>query len=140
MVPLKLNTLVDSPRHTGLSAADLAFLNHLRFVAMSCRVKPRTNLFQVCALLQVERIASCEAHADALMRCLREALGQPARLHAPGSHELTFDEMWLLELGRASARGDEGSTAFLLGRRVAAEHRRLVRFLVTRISEYFSLN
>ncbi|MEL6922332.1 MAG: hypothetical protein AAFO77_15190 [Pseudomonadota bacterium] len=123
-----------------LSAADEAFLNHLRFVAMSCRVKPRTDLFQACALLQVQRIASCEAHADALMRCLQEALGQPARLHAPGLDELTFDEMWLLELGRATTRGDEDSIVFLLGRRVATEHRRLVRFLVARISECFSLN
>ena len=26
-----------------------AFLNHLRFVAMECRVKPRTDLFEACA-------------------------------------------------------------------------------------------
>lgn len=137
MVPLKLDTHAELRHQSPLSPADSAFLNRLRFVAMACRVKPRTDLFEACALLQVDRNASQAAHAEALMRCLNEALGQPARLHAPGSVELTFDEMWLLELGRALARSDNGSAAFLVGRRVQPQHRRLVRFLVGRISECF---
>lgn len=74
------------------------------------------------------------------MRCLKEALGKPARLHAPGSEELTFDEKWLLQLGRAASQHDDSSMSFLLASRVSAEHRRLVRFLVTRIADCFSLD
>lgn len=117
-----------------------AFLNHLRFVAMACRVKPRTDLFEACALLKVERSASRDAHAEALMRCLSEAFGKPARLYAPGTTEQTFDEQWLMRLGMACGQGDEDSAHFLLNSRVAFENRRLVRFLIGRIAECFSLN
>lgn len=117
----------------------IAFLNHLRFVAMSCRVKPRTDLFQACALLQIDNSATRDAHAEALMRCLGEAFGKPARLLSPGTHETTFDEQWLMRLGKACAERDEGTQRFLLNSRIAYENRRLVRFLITRISECFSL-
>lgn len=117
-----------------------AFLNHLRFVAMECRVKPRTDLFEACALLKVERSASRDAHAEALMRCLGEAFGKPARLFAPGTTEQTFDEQWLMRLGMACGQDDEDSVRFLLSSRVAFENRRLVRFLIGRIAECFSLN
>ena len=117
-----------------------AFLNHLRFVAMACRVKPRTDLFEACALLKVERSATRDAHAEALMRCLSEAFGKPARLYAPGTTEQTFDEQWLMRLGMACGQGDEDSARFLLSSRVAFENRRLVRFLIGRIAECFSLN
>ncbi|MEO0379561.1 MAG: hypothetical protein AAF252_04780 [Pseudomonadota bacterium] len=139
MVPLKLDHYGAPHHHTALTANESEYLNTLRFVAMSCRVKPRADLFEACALLHVPRRASRDAHTDALMRCLREALGKPARLHSPGSDELTFDEKWLLQLGRATAHGDDGSTAFLLASRVSSEHRRLIGFLVARIAEYFSL-
>lgn len=133
MLPLKLDLPARPQPAAPLSTGDAALLDSLRAVAMLCRVKPRADLFHACALLHGDRSASQAAHAEALMRCLAQALGQPARLHAPGAAELTFDETWLLALGRAAARGDEGSVAFLLGRRVAAEHRRLVRFLIRRI-------
>ena len=140
MVPLRLDISVE-PR-TSIPATPQVFelLNHLRFKAMQCRSKPRTDLFQACALLQVTRSASCEAHAEALMRCLAEALGKSPRLYAPGTVEMTFDETWLVELVRANARDDQASQSFLLGSRVLPEHRRLVRFLVGRISESFPLN
>ncbi|MEM6304268.1 MAG: hypothetical protein AAF744_06075 [Pseudomonadota bacterium] len=111
----------------------------MRFTTMGCRAMPRTELFEACALLQGSPAAAKEAHAQALMRCLTEALGAPARILAPGVTELTFDESWLLQLGRACARGDEASLTFLLNSRVEPAHRRLVRFLVHRISECFSL-
>lgn len=112
-----------------------AFLNHLRLVAMTCRVKPKTDLFEACALLKVERSASRDAHAEALMRCLSEAFGKQARLFAPGTVEQTFDEQWLMRLGMACRQGDKDSARFLLSSRVAFEHRRLVRFLIGRIAE-----
>ncbi|MEL7213168.1 MAG: hypothetical protein AAGK92_10930 [Pseudomonadota bacterium] len=109
----------------------------MRFVAMGCRSKPRADLFEACALLQTTRGATQEAYAEALMRCLGEAVGKPVRLHAPGVTELSFDEAWLVQLGIASARGDAASLSFLLQSRVALPHRRLVAFLIKQISECF---
>ncbi|MEP4961547.1 MAG: hypothetical protein ABJQ70_00810 [Roseobacter sp.] len=106
---------------------------------MSCRSKPKTDLFEACALLHVQRSKSRDAYAEALMRCLGQALGARARLFAPGTTELTFDERWLVEVGSANMRGDDASLNFLLRSRVAHEHRRLVGFLIARISECFSL-
>ena len=134
MLPLTLDQSVAPRPCAPLSDTDAARLDELRRVAMTCRARPRADLFEACALLQVTPAATRAAHAEALLRCLHEALGQPARLHAPGADELTFDERWLLELCRAAARGDTASTAFLLGRRVGAAHRRLVRYLVSRIA------
>jgi len=148
MVPsLKTVTLNAAPARTIEARPDVsfppeawAFLNHLRFVAMACRVKPRTDLFEACALLKVEQTASRDAHAEALMRCLSEAFGEPARLYAPGTTEQTFDEQWLMRLGMACSQGDEDSARFLLSSRVAFENRRLVRFLIGRITDCFDLN
>ena len=141
---LKLNVEMlpqaSAPPQEAFSPEAFAFLNHLRFVAMNCRVKPRTDLFEACALLKVERSDSRDAHADALMRCLKEAFGKPARLYAPGTQDLTFDEQWLMRLGLSYAANDRDSQSFLLGSRVSAENRRLVGFLVSRIAEHFSLN
>lgn len=148
MVPLPTSTTlkwaqsrdVEDDANPAFHPEALAFLNHLRFVAMECRVKPRTDLFEACALLKVERSASRDAHAEALMRCLGETFGKPARLFAPGTTEQTFDEQWLMRVGIACGQGDEDSTRFLLSSRVAFENRRLVRFLIGRIAECFSLN
>lgn len=139
MTPLRLERQSTPAPVQPIGTGALAFLNHLRFVAMACRSKPRTDLFEACALLHVSPATAQESHADALMRCLNEALGKPTRLHAPGTTELSFDESWLVQLGQAAAIGDEPSLAFLLRSRVAREHRRLVRFLVGRIAESFSL-
>ena len=113
-------------------------LNMLRFVAMRCRAKRRTGLFEACALLHVTRSASLEAHAEALVRCLSEVLGTTPRLHAPGISETSFDEAWLVQLGQAIDRQDKNSVAFLMRSRIAPEHRRLVLYLMQRITEYFS--
>ena len=120
-------------------AEAFAFVNHLRFTAMKCRAKPQAELFRACALLQVNATADREAHSEALMMCLSEALGQPARLLAPGAAELTFDEQWLIQLGLACASDDDLSISFLLRSRVAHENQRLVRFLVSRIVDCFPL-
>lgn len=121
MVPLRLEHWVEAKPVKKLSAGSMGFLNYLRFTSMSCRAKPRTDLFQACALLQVEKSASQEAHADALMRCLSEALGKPVRFLAPGTSELTFDESWLVQLGIATAQDDHASISFLMNSRVAHE-------------------
>ena len=100
---------------------------------------PRTQLFEACALLHASGSQTVEAHAEALMRCLNEALGKRAKLHAPGVSEISFDERWLIQLGTATARGDELSLRFLLRSRVAHEHRRLVTYLIRQVSGAFEL-
>lgn len=107
-----------------------SLLNFLRFTALSCRAKPRTDLFHACALLHVSRSRSLEAHAEALMRCLNDAVGKNLRFHAPGTAEMSFDEAWLVQLSDALLRDDNASTSFLLRSRVMPEHRRLVGFLI----------
>lgn len=115
------------------------FLNHLRFVALGCRAKARADLFKACALLWTDGSGSIRAHAEALMLCLNDALSKRAVLFRPGTVELSFDEAWLIELATALRREDEASVRFLLQSRVKPEHHRHIRFLVTRISERFSL-
>lgn len=139
MMPLPSEKPELSGAGVALPTGAQGFLNHLRFVAMNCRSKPRTDLFEACALLQVTRGATLQAHAEALMRCLPEALGKPAKLHAPGVSELSFDESWLVQLGIASAGRDHASMTFLLHSRVVREHRRLVSFLVSQISDSFHI-
>ena len=133
------------PLHSGKNREDAPpppvahkatrLLNQLRFVAMDCRSKPRADLFEACALLQVSGNATQQAYAEALIRCLPEALGKPAKLFAPGVDEISFDEAWLLQLNGTIAAGDEASFAFLLRSRVAPPHRRLTGFLVRHISD-----
>ena len=143
MVPSKATAISNSaplPKADASAAFQpeaWAFLNHLRFVAMACRAKPKADLFEACALLKAEGSASRDAHTDALMRCLAEALGKPARLFAPGTAEQTFDEQWLMRLGVACSQGDQDSLSFLLGSRVAFENRRLVRYLMGCIATRF---
>ncbi|MEP5728805.1 MAG: hypothetical protein ABJL67_05480 [Sulfitobacter sp.] len=139
MTPVRLPLLSEPESGPLLSTAQTAYLNHLRFVAMTCRVKPRTGLFEACALLQTEKSTTLDAHAEALMRCLNEAMGKPTRLHTPGTDEMTFDERWLVQLGIACARADQASCDFLLRSRIARENRRLVGFLVGHIADCFSL-
>lgn len=139
MVSLSLRANPDRAPVQEQSLQAHAFLNYLRFVSMGCRSKPKADLFEACALLHVDQKASGEAHADALMRCLNDTLGKRARLFAPGTTEMTFDERWLTALGCAIAKGDGHSTDFLLKSRVRRSDQRLVHFLVTRISDCFSL-
>ncbi len=129
----------DWPEAEPADASETAFLNHLRFTALACRSKARTDLFEACALLCVDRNQSFKAHAEALMLCLNDALGQRAVLFRPGTPERSFDEAWLLRLAASLSRKDEASARFLLHSRIDRAHHRHVRFLLARISEQFSL-
>ena len=116
-----------------------AMLNHLRFVSLGCRAKPRGDLFQACALLTVDRDTSIKAYAEALMSCLNEALEKRAVLYRPGTEQRSFDEDWLMRLAIALSKKDDLSAEFLLRSRVDHIHHRHIRFLVGRISEQYSL-
>ena len=137
MVPLHSEKLRDFAPTSAQAPKVAGFLNHLRFVAMNCRAKPRADLFEACALLRVSRDATQHPYAEALMRCLPEALGKPVKTFAPGVVELSFDERWLLQIGRAAAEDDETSLAFLLRSRVAPQHRRMIGFLIRQITDGF---
>ena len=135
MLPLRFQAQTECASGQTEPQDALALLNLLRFTSMRCRAKPRTSLFEACALLHADRHAKKEAYAEALARCFSEALGQPARFLAPGTEETTFDENWLLQLALAEARWDNTSADFLLRSRVSHEHQRLVRFLVSHLFE-----
>lgn len=139
MVALRLPNSKGDGAAEALPEEAAEYLNHLRFVALSCRTKRQTKLFEACALLHADQNASRVAYTEALMRCLHEATGARTKLFAPGSKEMTFDERWLVELGFAIGRADENSITFLLQSRVRPEHQRLTRFLVTKVSEAFQL-
>ena len=109
------------------------FLNLVRRAAMDCRTKPRADLFRACALLQVDRIASQQAHVEVLVRCLPQALGKQARTFAPGVSETTFDEAWLCQIRSALLRDDLDSVHFLIASRVTRELRRQIKFLIAHI-------
>lgn len=137
MLPLRCEKWVNAAPQRKPEPEAMGFLNYLRFVAMNCRAKPHTDLFEACALLHREQDKTQQAHAEALMRCLNEALGKPARLYAPGVEEMTFDESWLLQLCLASARQDNASVDFLVQSRIARENRRLITFLIGSITDRF---
>lgn len=119
------------------AVADLRCLNFLRLTALSCRVKPKVDLFRACALLQNSRSKSLAAHADALIRSLPEALGKTPRFFRPGTPDLSFDEAWVLQLQEAQSRNDQDSLDFLLRSRVLPQYRRQIGFLAARTSAIF---
>lgn len=127
------------PEAAPLDASETGFLNHLRFTAMACRAKARTDLFEACALLSVDRTQSRKAHAEALVLSLNQALGKRPIFYRPGDTERSFDESWLLRLASTLARGDEASATFLLHSRIERVQHRHILFLMSRISEQFSL-
>ena len=139
MMPLHSERNREDAQSLAVAPKATEFLNQLRFVAMNCRSKPRADLFEACALLQVSRNASRQAYAEALMRCLPEALGKPAKLFAPGVNETTFDEAWQVQMTQAVTARDEASFVFLLRSRVAHPHCRLIGFLVRQISDGFAI-
>ena len=130
----------DWPEAELADRSEAALLNHIRFVALGCRAKARTDLFQACALLHSSGTQSFRLHAEALMQCLNEALGKQAVLFRPGTAERSFDENWLLRLMTALSNGDEASASFLLHSRIDREKHRLMRYLLSRVSAPFALS
>ncbi|WP_341365598.1 hypothetical protein [Yoonia sp. BS5-3] len=113
-------------------------LNALRMIALECRVAAQTDLFEACALLSNRQQVAQDAHARALLKCLREAISNKPVFYRPGSREVSFDEAWLMRALTAANAGDDDSFTFLLRSRVPKQHQRLVAFLIRGISEQFS--
>ncbi|MEM6823703.1 MAG: hypothetical protein AAF566_01215 [Pseudomonadota bacterium] len=122
----------------GIGEAGLGILNHLRMVALECRAAARADLFEACALISTHPSLAKTAYAEALIKCLPQAIGKTPRMLRPGETEVTFDEAWIAQLVTASATKDFDSFDFLLRSRVEPWARRNVAFLVTSFSEQFS--
>jgi hypothetical protein len=86
-------------------------------------------------MLSLDPGASVQAHADALLRVLSQALGRPLKLHAPGSTDLSFDERWLAALVAAAGRGDAGSLGFLTAHRIPRHMARQTVWLARQLAD-----
>ncbi len=113
-------------------------LNSLRMIALDCRVAAQTDLFEACALLSNKQETAQDAHARALLKCLRQAVSNKPIFYRPGTKEVSFDEAWLMRALVAVKSGDTDSFMFLLRSRVPKQHQRHVAFLIKGISEQFS--
>ncbi len=113
-------------------------LNHLRMIALECRVAAREDLFQACALLSTKRDVARDAHARALLKCLRQAVAAPVTFYRPGTTQVSFDEAWLMQALTCKRAGDNDSFAFLIRSRVNPLYQRQVAFLLAGISEQFA--
>ncbi|MEM1312924.1 MAG: hypothetical protein AAGI51_00100 [Pseudomonadota bacterium] len=126
----KIEPALDPIERTDASLQAYAgLLNRLRFAAAACRASARVDLFRACALLSTEKDVAVQAHVDALVRTLSQAIGRRPVFHAPGTREMSADELWLLRLIERTEVGDSASAAFLAARKAAPEHRRSLRFL-----------
>ena len=79
-----------------------------------------------------------DAFAQALFKCLREAVRVTPVFYQPGTVELSFDEAWFIRALMASKQGDGDSGALLIRSRVPKVHQRHIAFLIKGISEQFS--
>ncbi len=115
-------------------------LNALRFVALTCRAAPKTDLFEACALIATRKQTGAEAFATALLRCLPQAIGKRPVFYQPGTADLSFDEKWLMRAVIAANQADGDSLAFLIRSRVTPENQRNVSFLIKGISDNYAMN
>lgn len=125
------NVRNEHPGTPDLPQAWLDVLNNVRMMALGCRAAAYTDLFKACALLSTKQNTARDAHAQALLRCLRQAVGRSSVFYRPGSVTLSFDEAWLMRAIMAAHSGDSDSFAFLIRSRVLAHHQRSTAFLIT---------
>ncbi len=112
-------------------------LNRLRMIALQCRSAAYTDLFNACALLSNKQDMARDAHARALLKCLRQAVSEHPVFYRPGVTQISFDEAWLMRAIMAIASGDQDSFSFLIRSRVPKLHQRNIAFLIKGISEQF---
>jgi len=142
MVPLGLYQDVVEAGETSpaFDQRTMDLINHLRLVSLDCRASARTDLFEACAILSNDRNVARTAHAEALMKCLSQALGKAPKMLRPGVAEMSFDEAWLARLSDASRRRDDASMTFLLRSRVSKNSCRSIAFLINAISDRFAID
>lgn len=113
-------------------------LNALRIIALKCRSAPRADLFEACALLSIKSEVAQDAHARALLKCLRQAVAHPPIFYRPEAQDISFDEAWLVQSLIAAHKGDADSFAFLIRSRVFKVHQRQIAFLIKGIARKFT--
>ncbi len=64
-----------------------------------------------------------------LLRLLQFGSGKGLRLHRVGSTDLSFDEAWLISLGKAVRQDDRDSVSFLLSSRLTDANAKRIRAL-----------
>jgi hypothetical protein len=126
-----------TPPQPDITAQWRDVLNTLRVVALECRVAAQMDLFKACALLSTQPDVARDAHARALIKCLRQVTSRKTTFFQPGTTEISFDEAWLVQALSAIKRGDGDSFSFLIRSRVPREHQRNIGFLIRGISEQF---
>lgn len=109
-----------------------ALIAALRLAALECRAAPKASV-AACALLGPD--AGAEEYAGALARCLPQMLTRRPVLRRPGAARRSFDEEWLVALGRALGSGDRASARFLLRRRVRPEAAPYLSLLLIGLAE-----
>lgn len=109
-------------------------LNRLRVISLGCRAAAQTDLFRACALLSCKVETARDAHAQALLKCLRQAIGKTPVFYRPGTQHLSFDEAWLMQALIAVRAGDGDSLAFLIRSRVPVMYQRHIAFLLKGIA------
>ncbi len=138
MVPLKIDLpLSRAPAAPRIDPRARPLLNHLRVVALKCRVSARTDLFEACAMLSTDKSVARAAHAETLMKCLAQATGKRPVMFRPGAEEVSFDEAWLARMVLAAATGDTDSFEFLIRSRVPHWARRNLAFLIHAVAAEF---
>ncbi|MEJ8562162.1 hypothetical protein QTO30_13625 [Yoonia sp. GPGPB17] len=139
---LSLSPLLDVPEAPrpahALPGEWRGVLNALRVTALGCRTAARTDLFEACALISNKENTARDAFAQALFRCLSQAVSTKPVFFQPGTVEMSFDESWLIRALIASRTGDGDSLAFLIRSRVPKIHQRQIAFLIKGISDQFS--
>lgn len=105
-------------------------LNTVRLAALKCRSAARSELFEACAVLSMERKAAQNVYVTALIKGLATALPKRPIFFRPGVSDLSFDEIWLTSALRCCNEGDWASVNFLLRSRIAPQHRRNILFLL----------
>ncbi|WP_298916948.1 hypothetical protein [uncultured Roseobacter sp.] len=131
------------PRNEAAPAIDPGLrelVTHLRLVALECRTAARADLFEACALLNLDGETAKRTFAETLVKCLATAVSKQVIWYRPGVAELSFDEAWILRCVQAVRQDDQSSLRFLLGSRVAPPDRRYIGFLIAHISEQFCLD
>ena len=112
-------------------------LNTLRMIALECRAAASADLFRACAMLSNKEDTARDAHARALLKCLRQAVSTRPVFFRPGVEEVSFDEAWLMRAITAAQSGDGDSLSFLIRSRVSKPHQRHIAFLIKGISQHF---
>jgi hypothetical protein len=140
MNALRICSEFDSAPHSPpqIPAAWFGVLNRLRVLALECRVAAHADLFEACALLSNEQGTARDAHARALLKCLRQAIDHAPKFYRPGTTDVSFDEAWLVQCLAATKSEDHDSFSFLIRSRVPKIHQRHIAFLIKGISDRFA--